>query len=163
MVPGNQTAVYNVEPTAIEDALATVLDSLGLLWSRCGHDYLLRRPLGQPAQLVSREGSFFVSQDPPSTPQAVGESDLPVSEEPIRVLCLELDVAPVLHHVTLQWGGAENPSLRKQVEHELAQVLARVPTQHNPLGNLLLMVSGLLLSTSFLFLVGSVVYRILHR
>jgi hypothetical protein len=74
-----------------------------------------------------------------------------------------LDVAPLLRHVTMRWSGQGNPSLRKQVEQELAQVLARVYTWHNPLGNLLLMVSVLLFSASFLTLVGSLVYRHLSR
>ena len=91
----NQTAVYNIEPFVLEEALTSVLDGLGLLWSQCGQDIFIRRPQGQPAQLVSSKGTFFDPENPQSTPP-VGESAQPLNGEPLQLLCLELDAAPSL-------------------------------------------------------------------
>jgi len=48
-------SVYNVEPTALEDALTAVLDQLGLTWARVGHQVFVRP--GQPPAATGRRSA----------------------------------------------------------------------------------------------------------
>jgi len=158
------TSVYNVEPAVFDDALAGVLDGLGLSWARAGARYFLRYPTPARAGAVPRhagavplpgglEGGNGGSKDLPS-------DDVPAAGFRERSAVLAAEPFPPMRHVTLRWEAAD-PELRHEVEAELRKALAGVYTAHNPAGTWLLTVSAGLFCVLFLGVVLMVVLPLL--
>jgi hypothetical protein len=159
-----QTAVYNVHPDVFDEVLAGVLDAAGLVWSRAGSRYFIRRPAPgrKPVAVSADEG---VEPAPPLAvrehlPPGPGRGDYPASAEDFEQSAyLEVDAAPALCHVTLRWD-AEDKELRQVVEAELAPALAEVRTRHNPAAFWLLTAGSLMLSAAVLTFVFVVLRRL---
>jgi hypothetical protein len=125
------TAIYNVEPEAVSQALDRVLETLDLEGRRSGHR--LR----------------------------IGNRDAPApsndrTAESVRSLVLEVDPFPAMRHVTLSWPANAEP-LRGVIEAELVRVLNEVPTHDNPAGSWLLTVAGSLFLAICLTLLALVI------
>jgi hypothetical protein len=175
----HQTAIYNIEPAAFEESLAAALDTLALVWSRSGNHFLLRRSgrnapdhpaaAAEPIPVVPTEPMaqhaewVRLPREKPLPQRTGGESDLSTLEDQGQAACLDLDLAPLLRHVTLRWNAAGDSSLCEQVEKELAHVLSEVRTWRNPVGGFLLTLSGILLSFTFLTLMTVLVFRVFSR
>jgi hypothetical protein len=126
------TAIYNAATPQVEQALTQSCEQLGLNPVRSGDLFLFGFSL------------------PPSVPseQITATLPLPVATED-RSAILELDSFPLMRHVTLRWDPVDS-SLRPLVERELAQQLARMPSEDNLLGGWLLLLGFLLLGFEFL-------------
>jgi hypothetical protein len=156
----SQTAVYNIRPEVFDEVFAGVLDAAGLLWSRAGQRYFIRRG---PKQLRPAEGPAEETESPvtasPRWPSAPGRGSYPTSAEEIeQSACLEVDPAPALCHVTLRWE-TEDASLRQQVEADLARALAEVRTRHNPTATWLISAGAGLLAVIVLLFAFMVIYK----
>jgi hypothetical protein len=158
-----QTAVYNVHPDVFDEVLAGVLDAAGLVWSRAGNRYFLRRPTrGRKPLSVSAGGGAEPSPLAvrEHLPPGQGRGAYPASAEDFEQSAyLEVDPAPALCHVTLGWD-VEDEELRKQVEAELAATLAEVRTHHNSAAAWLLLAGGTLLIAAVLTFVVVVLRRL---
>jgi hypothetical protein len=136
------TSIYNIDPVLFEAVLTHVLERLRLDARREGPRRLVIRPL------------------PPREEEAGSGNGLqPSGLASYTWARLEVDPSPLLCHVTLSWG-AEGRELRAEVESELAQALARVPSPDNPAGAVLL---GLVIGVFFLLflaVVGLWIYRL---
>jgi hypothetical protein len=74
---------------------------------------------------------------------------------------LTLEPFPTMRHVTLHWQ-AHDPTLRGDVETELANALAQVPARPNPVAGWFLSLSLGLFFSAFLVLLALLTLRILH-
>ncbi len=72
-----------------------------------------------------------------------------------EVALLEVDIAPLLHHVTLRWEPGTS-TLRREVEEELRQVLERAPTSDHAVGSVQFMISMALFGAFLIGVVASV-------
>lgn len=160
----SQTAVYNVNPDLFDEVLAGVLDAAGLLWSRAGTRYFIRRGAkGRPpaddsaAEGIQPPAPLMVREHPPP---GEGRGAYPTSAEDLeRSAYLEVDPAPSLRHVTLRWE-TEDEELRKRVEWELRGALAGVRTRDNPVGTWLLTAGAALLCAAVMVFAFVVIYRL---
>ncbi len=147
----NVLSVYNVEPAVLDQALAGVLDKLGLAWTRArGRIFIgFRLPAAEgalarrAAVTVPPEVSVAQLDDEagahgPSAVNGVAEAGL--HDRAV----LELDAFPAMRHVSLRWPGDPGP-VRAAVEGELGRALEEVQTPHNPAG-IWLLALGLFLS-----------------
>jgi hypothetical protein len=165
----HQTAVYNIDPAVFEEVLIAVFDHLGLLWSQSGSRFFLRRPARGVGNypLIAEE---WFQKNPVLSEEKItawGETPLDFSSAEWRNLTqsgerdqtaiLSLDPSPALYHVTLRWSGSDCDLVRQEVELELAQVLRQIRTPHNPLGGIMMLLSGMLMTFN-LFLVAVLLY-----
>jgi hypothetical protein len=134
----DQVAIYNVDAPAFDEALAQTLDRLSLSWTRSGQ-YLLIGYASPPAKTA----------DP----------NVELLNASARI---ELDAAPLLRHVTLSWEQVD-PPLRREIESELAHVLAQTYTRFNPLGLWLLLLSAFLFCVIFFVTLLAVVLPVIAQ
>jgi hypothetical protein len=129
------TTVYNVDPPALETALATTCDRLGLAPVRSGNLYVFGAAPATAAELAgaSSEG---IQASPLGTMTAPRLPGAPTSDLTGQSAVLEVDAFPAMRHVTLRWDPPESP-LRQEVEAELERALADVETPVSDLGPLL--------------------------
>jgi hypothetical protein len=156
------TAVYNVEPAALEETLGRVLDRLGLEWSRAGRNLLFR--YGSVATDLPRREPLSVPSGPAPLTQAVvpngqgkrgitrsvsaaGAAQAALDSPDPRYL-LEVNAWSRLRHATLQWSPEAEP-FRARIEAHLADALAKVWTRNNPAGNCLMAFSACLFVSLF--------------
>jgi len=159
----SQTAVYNVHPPIFDEILGSVLDAAGLLWSRAGDRWFIRRPdKVRPSAPVAANAAIDVEaitvDEPPPQRRAYPES----IEDLERSAYLEVEATPSLCHVTLRWE-TQDIDLRKQVEGELANSLADVRTRNNPASTWLLCAGVMLLCATLMVFIMAIVYRLSGR
>jgi hypothetical protein len=148
------TSIYNVSPEALDQSLEKTLDRLQLVWRRTRGRIDIRQPVFADGEIDSKEEQPTKSDaghassgrpavlDPRLSPAASPRSYDPADSRTV----VEIDPFPAMHHITLYWpddGGA----LRKEVEAELAKVLAEVETPPNPAVIWLMSAATILLST----------------
>lgn len=156
------TSVYNVVPEVLDQSIGEALDRLQLGWRRSRNRIYIGYPIFEDDQAIQKEaviaekgsrmerraGSVMTPVDNPApgrlhAPLADISIGLPDSRQLKTIL--EVDPFPAMHHVTLHWpdgGGA----LRKEVESELAKVLADVESTYNPAFTWLMSVATVLIS-----------------
>jgi hypothetical protein len=161
------TCVYNVDPEALDQSLAEALDRLQLPWKRSRNRVFIDYPAfteGQeiqeiavsgPRQLgVKNRGLSSAIVDPQSSilnpPSSILDPQSPAPSQGLQdshklKTVLEIEAFPATHHVTLHWpdGGGQ---LRKDVEADLAKVLANVESTYNPAFTWLMSLATVLLS-----------------
>jgi hypothetical protein len=157
------TAVYNIEPAALEESLSRTLDSLGIHWMRTGPHYLIGHrvesgkpwysrtpaaasvlPAGQAAPHLSDVVDLSRAIGPDALPPTNGE---PRALREYRLL-FTLNAFQSFRHVTLYWPDGATP-IRQAVERELAAELTRVRTVDNPIGRPLLYIAAVILVCLF--------------
>jgi hypothetical protein len=144
------TAVYNVGPSDLTDALALTLDRLGLQWGRAGQRVLID---AQPAIMTSQHRS--------ARPTAVLAAIVQNAAAPVTTCrelarrtsvnvaaTLELSSFPAMRHVTLSWRSGED-TLRQEVESELAKALSQIRTKSNSVALWLRTLAAVLFMTLF--------------
>jgi hypothetical protein len=157
-----QTSIYNVDPSAFEDALTRVLDRLDMSVFRPDVQRLLIRPtgnalrgkdngMGQPAS----ESGPVVSGSEPEEAVLVAEAGPTTG-----VLALDLDAFPAMRHITVHWHGDQN--IRRAVEADLIHGLREVETRDNPVGTWLMSLSVCLFALSSLGLLAVLILRFLQ-
>ena len=140
------TCVYNVEPAAVDSALAEACARLGLAPIRSGGLYVFGLSAG-PGEVRHPEGI----QAPHVRPRS-GQAPVRSEEYGGQSGILEVEPFEAMKHVTLRWEPADTP-LRAAVEGELERRLAAAGSPyHETAGWLGLMGSSLLvLSAAVLF------------
>jgi len=157
------TAVYNIEPAALEEALSRTLDSLGILWLRTGPHFLIghRIESGEPWFSRSRPVAAVLPAGQ-TAPDASGLEPTPTTGVPDGLpatngessalreyrLLLTLNAFELFRHVTLYWPEGATP-VRQAIEKELAGELARVRSVDNPIGRPLLYIAAVILVSLF--------------
>lgn len=153
-----ETAVYNIDTSVFEEVLLGVFEYLGLQWSRVGDRYFLRPvepTTGKTTAANEANEGLWAAPAMLAAPR-------PVTRPDVRVAALTVDLAPVLHHVTLRWEpGSEE--MRPLVEGELARALADVRTRENPVGGWLLASSTVLMAVTLGAMAFVTVVRVLHK
>jgi hypothetical protein len=139
----NATSIYNIDPSAFDGVLGAVLDRLGLETFRDG-----------PRRLL-------IQRSDQSLPVSVTARERTVPDPTKASIELELDIFPLMRHITLHWHG-EGDLLRRDVEVELTTALRQIHTYGNPVGGWLMSLSVCLFSLSSLGLLAIVAFRILQ-
>jgi hypothetical protein len=157
------TAVYNIEPAALEEALSRTLDSLGILWIRIGQHFLVGHRIASGKRWFSHTPTAAsVLPAGPSVAHTSGvaqssgttvSDDMPAANGEASALreyrlLLTLNAFESFRHVTLYWPEGATP-VRHAVEKELAGELARVRTVDNPIGRPLLYIAAVILVSLF--------------
>jgi hypothetical protein len=146
------TAIYNVEPEVVEEALAETCTHLGLSPVRSGNLLLFGIAVGRAGALRPplQEGIQAPHYLPPPSQEASRpDPRLAAGELAGQAAILEVDAFAPMHHVTLRWDLAD-PALRHAVEAALARRLARTPAPESELGGWLVLVGSTLLFGSLL-------------
>ncbi|MFO0876427.1 MAG: hypothetical protein U0840_03560 [Gemmataceae bacterium] len=139
------TAIYNVDPAIVEDALLASSDALGLEPVRSGTLLVFGLVLDPPAR-------------PPSglqPPHARHRPDVPLEEAPLaqtlatQHVALELEPFAPLYHVNLIWDPADTP-LRPLLEDALARRLAQRGAPYHDTAAWLNLIGSILLAFSML-------------
>jgi hypothetical protein len=146
------TAIYNVEPEAVEEALAETCMHLGLSPVRSGNLLLFGVAVGRAGGLrpALQDGIHAPHYLPPPVPDVVRHKPRPTAGELAdQAAILEVDAFALMHHVTLRWAPAD-PPLRLEVETDLARRLAQTPAPDSELGGWLVLVGSTLLFGSLL-------------
>jgi hypothetical protein len=127
------TAIYNVEPAMVEQALAEVCEHYGLNPVRSGNLFLFGMGLG--TDLSRRPGVKESIQPPHYLPAPAGKAASPVltNEFAGHTAILEMDSFAALRHVTLRWDPPESP-LRREIEQDLALRLAQTIVPDHEVG-----------------------------
>src|SRR5258708_15350180 len=97
----NQTSIYNVEPSVLDDVLVEALEQLGFDWQR------------------GRTGRFFIRPREESAEASVKPA---ANGAEIYVASINVETFAFLRHATLHWKG-ETEWIRPEVEGELAKLL----------------------------------------
>ncbi len=137
-----QTSIYNMDTEAFGGVLGEVLDDLGHTWGRAGNRIYL--------------GPAHSTADQPK------EANPRTPLDPETNTALEVDVFPVMRHVTLRWGKVA-PALREEIEGELARSLQRYPTRYNPVGNWFMSATASLFLVMLAVLLLLLLMRLLYR
>jgi hypothetical protein len=155
------TIIYNIDPVVFEDVLGRVLDQLGMEGARVANRIFIgyaggngRNHSDEPnLEAFTTPGGLPRSVAGPYPEEAEGGVELlgrtsfprPAANqvEPNRTAVLELEPLPSVQHLTLHWTHGD-PSVRRDVEAELAKVLAEVETNPNPAANWFLVVASIL-------------------
>lgn len=157
-----QTEIYNVETVVFEEVLQGVFESLEVKWMRSGRRFLLERN-GVSQGERNRAMQEAIRTKPSVPPQARGEASAAgFLETGGDRACVEVDLAPMLHHATLRWEPG-NGALRGLVEAELERILPDVRTSDNPMGGWFLAASTVLLGMTIVAMGVLIVARLLGR
>jgi hypothetical protein len=148
------TAVYNVEPLAIEKALNEACDRHGLNPVRSGNLFLFGFGVGRTAEgrATFKDGIQAPHYLPAaSEPEhASTQGSLPALDDLLgQAAILEVDCFPAMNHVTLRWDPADSP-LRQEIEIDLARRLGDKLGPDSELGGWLLLVGSTLLFGTFM-------------
>jgi hypothetical protein len=137
------TAIYNVTPDLLEQALAQVFERLGLSPVRTGSLYVFGVPLGaHGTRTAAREGPqpegiqapHLLTAPPEQERELVtARLDAPASDLAAETAVLEVHTSPWLWHATLRWDPV-NSNLRREVEAELDRTLADTTVPDHDLG-----------------------------
>jgi hypothetical protein len=141
------TAVYNVTPEIVEQALDEACTDLGLDPVRSGNLFLFGMAAGksQSHRIVAKD-----FQAPNDLPPAVSSKEVapatlngpdPGSGLADQAAILELDAFAAMNHVTLRWDPSDLP-LRHEVEYALARRLRELPGPDSDLGSWLVLVAS---------------------
>jgi hypothetical protein len=155
------TAVYNIDPPQLDDALQSVLVRLGLPSSRTANRILIYSRKNGPGHLDASDpetADAFVPAEAVRHGAEVSTQDA-ASEEPVELM-LRVDSFPSLRHATLTWQGSEDVT-RRQVEIELGKVLTEVRAPDSPVAGWLLTIAACLFSVAFVCLLLLVAYVVL--
>jgi hypothetical protein len=157
------TAVYNIDPPVLDGALARVLDSLGLQWTRAGNRVLVafrQDPVvpagGRLLRAIRRTtvGRFLESTgfDPDETEPATAATATNGEQQAATQFRLLTRINPFhpLRHVTLHWPS-DVRGLRWTIEKELCREFENIRTGSNPAGHWFLWLSAFILLTLFVF------------
>lgn len=154
------TAIYNVEPDALDHALARVLTDLGLEWARSSRQFYVgfRSALGgaRHGALPAPHGSHLTAHALVNSGLTGGDPDLLLASTPppnapdarYHDPLLAVESWPALRHVTVHWAeGTE--FLRQEIEPALGRALAEVRTNPHPVGTWLTAASAFLFVLMF--------------
>jgi hypothetical protein len=160
------TSFYNVDPPALDEALARVLNRLQMKWTRAGNqvfvdfstfpegavkigkDFRIRQTAivsqgslpGQETEELQPAGELHTGANAAMhAPEIMSQQSVPV---------LTLDPFPAMHHVSFQWPK-EAERCRKVIETELAYRLQEVHPEDNPAAVWLLSIGSTLLCLIF--------------
>jgi hypothetical protein len=143
------TAIYNVEPAAVEHTLGEVCARLGLSPVRSGSLFLFGIAVGRAAQpRAEYPDGIQAPHYLPATLQAATPSGAP-GDLAGQAAILEVDCFPSMNHVTLRWDPAD-PPLRHEIEAALRRRLGETLQPRSELGGWLLLVGSTLLFGTFL-------------
>lgn len=165
------TAVYNADPRAVEQALVSSCDQLGLNPIRSGDLYvfgLLLDGWTQPRQprhpeLQGPHGRSGRPGEPSAAMLSGSEAAADLDEELVgQRAILELDPFAPMSHVTLRWEPADSP-LRRVVEGELRRRLTHVRAPAHEAATWLGLAGSALLLLSLLVCVALSLRAILVR
>jgi hypothetical protein len=148
----HKTIIYNIGPKQWELIFAHVLSRLGLEQSQAGKNIYLGNtgPLEEPTQVLNPVAGA-------GSPSAVTEK-LPIS--PVLSRCsalIHVDVFPALCNVTVHWVNP-SPSVRQEIETELARALQRLDSPDNPAASWFLGIGGILFGICFLLILAVVLF-----
>jgi hypothetical protein len=152
------SAVYNVEPAALDHGLTLAFDRLGLACARVGNRLFvdaLDASVGVSSEAIRLGPGGANTGLPDETAAAVGTGHRAFEageSEPGRKAELEVDYFPLMRHATLRWHQY-NDALRRDVEAELAKALAEVETRENPVAGWFLSAAACLFLIMFFGLV----------
>jgi hypothetical protein len=161
------TAIYNVDPVAVEEALAEVCQGLGVQPVRSGNLFLFGMMVGRsPAARVGvREGiqapHYLPADGRKALPRTAAAAAPAGSDLLGQAAILEVDAFPQMNHVTLRWDPPD-PALRREVEAALARRLAESPAPDSDLGGWLLVLGFALLCLTTLAGLGLFVASLLR-
>jgi len=147
------TIIYNVLPGVLQHSLGRVFERLRLAPVRVANRIIFglrpkQAPTLQEAIQTPRQASATLEFE--ASPDGAGESaaDLPLPDAATGHLAmltqlgeLELDPFPSMRHVTLRWRGVDT-TLRRDIEAELAKILAEVESPENPIAGWLMTIVG---------------------
>jgi hypothetical protein len=152
-----KTAVYNIEPAALDETLARVLERLDLEWARLGNRVFIGFPGGSipSAGIPVPQDPHVVAGLPPKRPGAV-------SAWPDREAIVDVEPFYATRHVTLSWVYATGP-VRHQVEAELGRSLNEVFVRDNPASTWLMLVASFLFALIFFGVALMIVMEIRMR
>ncbi len=135
------TVVYNAEPPLLEEALARSLDRLGLEGALVANRlYIGFRSDKTDTPAPTRSETAAAGSYDPTVVSANGGPEPAVRPPGLsataaldlgRTALVELEPFAAVHHVTLRWRDGD-PSVRHDVEAELAKVLLETESTHNP-------------------------------
>jgi hypothetical protein len=165
------TAIYNIEPHQLDDALAQVLSRLDLPATRVANRYYInpgiRGAAGKSphAEAIQAPGALhpagelrITTEDAPALPDPMDAARPRPPRE--GILVLDVDVFATLRHATLRWQGNAEMT-RKEIEAELAKELGQVQGPDSPIGGWLLTIAVSLLAIVSVSLVLLVLYVVL--
>jgi hypothetical protein len=155
------TAIYNVEPGALERLLGQICRDLGLTPVRSSNLFLFGMPLRTIApKPASSEGIQAPHYRPPRRAE---EESIQASPEKPRLVgavndlagetaVLEVNEFRMMWHATLRWDPAQS-NLRREIEAELDRALAETPTPEHELGPWLTLIGLAMLCATLMGLI----------
>jgi hypothetical protein len=130
------TLIYNVDPTAFRQALARIMDQMGLTWARVGSQILIRAVEGGGEGCSPVVHQAKQRSDSPEPGRELPGRTITALTHPDRqlepVVLLELEESPFMRHITMKWHPASEP-LRQSVERELYGVCRDLHAARNPM------------------------------
>jgi hypothetical protein len=138
------TAIYNVEPVAVEQTLAEVCARLGLRPVRSGNLLLFGIVAGPAVEPPAGLTDGIPAPAHLATTRPVAASPTAPGGRAAQAAVLEVDAFPLMNHVTLRWDPAD-PPLRHDIEAALRQRLSETLGPASDLGGWLLLVGSTLL------------------
>jgi hypothetical protein len=157
------TAIYNIDPQQLDEALSQVVARLGLLTTRIANRLFINGrsdgPLAPPSgDAVSDAGAYVPAE------AIQGKLGTSVQTAPVPAgvseLVLDVDTTPTFRHATLTWSGRD-PLLRRQVETALAKQLTETVSGENPVAGWLFTIAASVISIAFVCLILLVLYAYL--
>jgi hypothetical protein len=159
------TAVYNVSPALLEEALAEVFERLGLRPVRTGNLFVFGMPLGKRLARPRSEGIQGphlrpgpAKEPPPDDGPSAERTDAPPSDLAAETAVLEVSPFPRMWHATLRWDPPAG-NLRRQVEAELGRTLAEVEVPDHELSAWLTLTGFTLMGLTILGLILLLIFN----
>jgi len=148
-----QTAIYNVDPETLAEALTEVLTQEGVAFRQIGDTVEIGARSSVP---IEERSPHVVTEDSLKSPNPLG-----VAVGPRHRVTVEVDASRTLCHVTLKWSHSKNP-WREQIERKLSAALDRTESPDSMLSVVFLMVACLLLLVSLCGVVISIAMSLLR-
>jgi hypothetical protein len=158
------TSIYNVEPAAVEAALAESCAKLGLDPIRSGNLFVfglsLGGAVGRPSSPEGIQAPHYLTQRP-APPLTIG--NLPGGDDLVgQNAILEVEAFAATRHVTLQWDPHDSP-LRPALEAELERRLRVVDAPYHDTGLWLILGAFGLMALSVLILLMLLLRAVVAR
>jgi hypothetical protein len=153
------TAIYNIAPSALDQALGQALAHLRLQATRLGNRLFIT-PASE--HMPADSSSAAIQPAPrypgaPLVPALAGTVAENTAEPPLGQPALEIDPFPVMRNISLRWRSG-NETLRRDIEAELDKELAKCTAEDNPVAGWFLTLASCLFGALFLGLVGFIIF-----
>jgi hypothetical protein len=158
----NQTSIYNTDADTFRSGLGCVFERLGLHPTRTGNSFYFASAQPDRSNHLQKSNETERIQTMPSEyGTGLRVQTAPTPALSLHNVMLEVDVFPLMSHVTLRWEPART-GLRQEIEQELERELARTPGPNNLLGGWLTLLACFLFMSMFLIGFAVLIYRLLH-